>query len=340
MELFSNVSFETAEYWDLVDDAAYSSAYARTGSQSMRLSKIWAFGPSNPRFQGVVNTHPGYKHSFSIWYNPFELVVVPDNRFSLSLYFIDQYGGADEIERIFIDPPWLDQWYEFEVDQWITQNHTETIGYNLIGSNPDPGGLYNAKLYLDDASMEGPEPQELLIMRSTAISFMEKLKALMETLDPNIGSIFVTQKRWPSTTKFGEDAQLKISVAGLFDATEFVGKNVSRFWVMSPFISPTAMTNDSIEYKVAISINVFYSRLEDDTQEEALQKALIEVIGAVGEKNAELVTLNTGSQYMGYLNEMPEMTLPIQGAVLDEGGIHGHAAQLKVTYFEEVPRSL
>lgn len=168
---------------------------------------------------------------------------------------------------------------------------------------------------------------------------MSKLKTLMEGIDDNIGSIFTSQKRWPGLNEVHEAATLKISAAGLMDDASFIGQNVTRFWVMNPQIKTKPCTNGSYEARIVIMMWVFFSRLENDTQEVALQKAIREFIAAASTKTAELTTLNTGSNYMGFLGEYPEISVPIQSAVLDEGGVHGHAAQLKVVYNEEVSRT-
>jgi hypothetical protein len=170
-------------------------------------------------------------------------------------------------------------------------------------------------------------------------SFLNKLKALMITIDPNIGSIFTTQKRWVGTRELETDAVISLDTSSLLDPDSFIGTKVTRFWVLNPQIKTKPCTNASYEARVVVMIWVFFSRLENDTQEKALQKAVTEFIDTVSSKVSELTTLNTGANYMGFLGEYPEITVPIQSAVLDEGGVNGHAAQLKVVYNEEVSRT-
>jgi len=167
-------------------------------------------------------------------------------------------------------------------------------------------------------------------------AFMDALKGIMIGVDPNIGSVFTTQKRWVGLNELQTDAGLHISASGLMDSIEFVGKDLTRFWVMNPQVKTSPLTMGSYEAKVIVMVWVFFSRLENDTQEKALQKAIWEIIDAVSARVSELTTLNVSSGYMGFLGDYPEITVPIQSAVLDEGGVNGHAAQLKFVYHEEV----
>jgi hypothetical protein len=176
-------------------------------------------------------------------------------------------------------------------------------------------------------------------MAASVEAFLDALKGVVEGIDPNIGSVFTTQKRWPGLNEVKTDAGLLISASGLMDDSSFIGKDLTRFWVMNPQIKTSPLTYGSYEARIVVMIWVFYSRLEDDTQEKALQKAIWEFVDAVSSKTVELTTLNVSAGYMGFLGEYPEITVPIQSAVLDEGGVNGHAAQLKVVYNEEVSRT-
>lgn len=346
-ELFKNKDFETESYWVRTAEARYSTDKPRTGLQSMEISKL--FGPFPPsddgNFGGVIEYEPGFDHVITCFYNPYRQNDDATPQFKLRCQYLDEFGAQRPIgvEENVIDTG-VDIWHQVS---WTFNSTTAIllpVGTSLVVQfeyhHPgDPLVLAVSRLYIDNVSMSGPPDQTELLVRSNALLFMEKVKAMMENVDPNIGAIFTSEKRWLGTRQYKDDAGINITVAGLFDDATMIGREVSRFWVMSPFLTSEALTNSSDEYRCEVTITGFFSRLENNSQEVALQKAVVEWMGKLSEKTVELTTLNTGAQYIGYLQERPEMILPIQTAVLDEGGVSGHTVQFKVTFFEEVPRA-
>lgn len=157
-------------------------------------------------------------------------------------------------------------------------------------------------------------------------------------LDDNIGQVYITKKKWVTLKEFEDDCTIRIMTAGSFDAADRIGVDVSRFWAMDYIVEVNPLTNKSNEYEVQINIVGFFSREADDTQEETLSNAFIELIDQLTLKDTELTDLNTGSGYMGYLRKPPRMVIPIRDAILDKSGAQGHVGHLQVHFFEEVTK--
>ena len=103
-----------------------------------------------------------------------------------------------------------------------------------LGELPEfTGGLLSLDGFCQiDATELGDE--EAHLMRSTALPFMERLKGLIEAIDPNIGKIYVTPKRWPTIERLEREGTLRIQEAGAMDDVTRVGQDVTRFWWMRP----------------------------------------------------------------------------------------------------------
>ena len=189
--------------------------------------------------------------------------------------------------------------------------------------------------YLDDVMLA--RKQEVLEMRSSLPSFLDRLKAVIEAVDPNIGPVFLTKRRWASDGDLKRDGgALKIVAAGLFDDVGRIGKNAARFWMLDPVTEPSPLTNGSTQYRHDVTVTGFFSYVADDSQEEAIRTATLEILDRLNLKTTEQADLNTGDGYMGYLTDRPRMIGPIRDAELQDIHLKGHAVQLVVTYHEEI----
>jgi hypothetical protein len=201
-----------------------------------------------------------------------------------------------------------------------------------INGLPLVGGLSTVELH---AILIGEEPQEALMARSTALSFMSKLQGLIEGIDPNIGRVYATPKRWPTIERLENEGTLRINTAGLLDEATRIGLDVTRFWWMRPRIDCQPLTNGSAEYITTVELVGFYQHEDGDAQFTALNQAAIEILDAINTKDAELNVLNTGDAYLGYLLARPRMD-PVQHAQLESPKVVGNSVQITISFAEEV----
>lgn len=220
------------------------------------------------------------------------------------------------------------------VDSGFTPGADETgctVRVRVLNRYTNGADLY----YVDTVTLDY-EATEELALRSTIKTFMGSLKTLIEGLDPNIGPVFETSKAWKSTGELTADgAAFAIASDGLFD-TGRTGTLVVRFWFMDMQIFSQPLSNGSCEYRNVVRLTGFFQREADDTQEEALQIAVTEILDKLNEGAVEMTTLNTGEGYCGYLTERPSVTVHPQPADIGDGSIYGHSAQIQITFFEEV----
>ena len=198
----------------------------------------------------------------------------------------------------------------------------------------------NAKTWIDAVRFhnEFDFEQELLTMKSTATSFLLKLIPIIEAIDPNIGTIFKTGMIWRLDEQLKTDAaSFQIATEGIFDGAGRVGNHITRFWFADIRVEPTPLTNGSSQYRNVITLTAFYHWEDDNSQEENLRVAAIEILDALNDSTIECQTLNTGEGYMGFLHQRPRMLTGIEAATIGDGAIAGHSTQLEVTFFEEVP---
>jgi len=172
-------------------------------------------------------------------------------------------------------------------------------------------------------------------MRSTAPEFMDRLKVLIEAIDPNIGKVYVTPKRWPTVQRLEDEGTLRIMGAGLLDDAGRIGFDVTRFWWMRPRTESKPLTNGSSEYDTTVELTGFYQHEDGDAQFATLNAAAMEILDALNTKVAELETLNTGDGYLGYLLQRPRME-PVQHAQLESPKVVGNSVQITVSFAEEV----
>ena len=192
---------------------------------------------------------------------------------------------------------------------------------------------FNPGRVLINALLIGEEEAQLV--RSNALPFADKLKALIEAIDPNIGRVYVTTKRWPTIERLEDEGTLRITGASVLDDDGRIGKDVTRFWWMKIRIDCQPLTNGSAEYVTSVELTGFYQHEDGDAQFAALNRAAIEILDAVNTKEAELETLSTGDAYLGYLLNRPRMGL-IESAQLESPKVVGNAVQITISFAEEV----
>lgn len=172
-------------------------------------------------------------------------------------------------------------------------------------------------------------------MRSTAPDFMNRLKAMIESIDPNIGKVYVTPQRWPTVESLEVGGTLRINAAGILDDAARIGQDVTRFWWMRVRIESHVLTYGSDEYVTQVELTGFYQHEDGDAQAITLDKAAIEILDRVNTRQAELVTLNTGDAYLGYLSNRPTKE-HVQSAQLESPKVMGNSVQLTISFSEEV----
>ncbi len=175
-------------------------------------------------------------------------------------------------------------------------------------------------------------------MKSNYKTFLTNLRGIIEGIDPNIGTLFDTHRIWKSPDELKTDgAVYEISGPSALETVEKDGQPVTRFWFAEVKIEPEALTNSSDEYKTTVLLTGFYAFQDDNSQQEKLRDACIEIIDALSDRIVQIDTLNTGEGYLGFLNERPKMVSQVEPAEIGNGTISGHAATVQVVYFEEIP---
>lgn len=175
-------------------------------------------------------------------------------------------------------------------------------------------------------------------MKSNYKVFLAGLRTVIEGIDPNIGTLFDTHRIWKSEDELKTDGVIyKIQGPSALETIEKNGKSVTRFWFQEVKIESEALTNCSDEHKTTVLLTGFYAFQDDNSQQEKLRDACIEIIDALSDRNVQINTLNTGDGYLGFLNERPKMVTQVESAEIGNGTVSGHAAVVQVTYFEEIP---
>jgi hypothetical protein len=267
--------------------------------------------------------------SGSFKYNPG--LCTDHHKFAVDVDYGDGQGWQTLVEFVpGVDfTPLSDAWIIGTIPRFRVINTTTQVRFRMVAITMWAGGDI---IYFDSIDAEVH-----VLDKSTADDFMDNLAVEIAAVDPNIGSVFKTKKKWKKVADLNGDAGLTISLDGLFD-TSRSGSNVTRFWMMDPVIKPRPFTTASYEFETIITITGFFQREDDDTQEEALFKAGMEILNRLCSKTVELTNLHTGDGYMGYLEDPPRILTAVVNAQLDDSGILGHAIQLEVTFFEEVDR--
>ncbi len=173
-------------------------------------------------------------------------------------------------------------------------------------------------------------------MRSTLPLFLDKLQALIEGIDPNIGSVYQVQERWRTDSELEAGAALEVVTPSALDDPTRAGRKATRFWTLSGHSEPRPLTNQSSEYRNQVLVTPFYQWEEGSGQEAALRTACIELLDTLHLRNTENVVLNTGIGYLGFLEDRPRMQSHVLAAELSGSHIKGHTCPLIVTFFEEV----
>ena len=175
-------------------------------------------------------------------------------------------------------------------------------------------------------------------MKSTYKTFLANLRTIIEGIDPNIGTLFDTHRIWKSEDEIKTDGAIyHIQGPSALELLEKDGEAVTRFWFAEVKIEPAPLTNCSSEYRTTVTLTGFYAFQDDNSQQEQLRDACIEILDALNDRTVQNITLNTGDGYLGFLEERPKMGTQVELAEIGNGTIAGHAASVVVTYFEEIP---
>lgn len=200
-------------------------------------------------------------------------------------------------------------------------------------------GNFNADWFIDDLELSFPDQEELMA-RSKMEQFLQNLKGKIEGIDPQIGKVFLAERRWSSDQDLVDaGAVLQLNTAGLFEDPTDLGTNATRFWILEPWIEIRALTNNSTQYDGQVRIIGFWGWREDEREADKLREAVTELLDMLTLKQTELGDLAAGMStgYMGYLENMPRMLGPVRGAEL-QSGAQGHVAQILTGYHEEIDR--
>lgn len=175
-------------------------------------------------------------------------------------------------------------------------------------------------------------------MKSNYKTFLAGLRTVIEGIDPNIGTLFDTHRIWKSEDELKTDGAIyNIQGPSALETIEKDGNPVTRFWFAEVKIEPEALTNCSDEYKTTVLLTGFYAFQDDNSQQEKLRDACIEIVDALGDRTVQITTLNTGEGYLGFLTERPKMLTQVEPAEIGNGTVSGHVAVVQVVYFEEIP---
>ncbi len=340
MNLLTDPNFELGTGW------AYFGGASRTtvpppfsGTYSARLYS--RYGSTPPIVTSLLwqdlTVVPGVSVPLAFRFNLDGLPPLPfiDGFSTLSVEWDSGAGVGYEIVASFAKQDFPSGWNRIVIDLPVPAGPSVSLRFSLgfLEVDPPPGVWMIEGFCQIDAVEFGDE--EAHIMRSSALPFMDRLKGLIEAIDPNIGNVYVTTKRWPTIERLEQDGTLRINAAGILDDVTRVGQDVTRFWWMRPRINCQPLTNGSAEYVTEIEITGFYQHEDGDAQVSALSQAAIEILDALNTKTAELTTLNTGDAYLGYLLNRPTMD-PIQSAQLESPKVVGNSVRITVSFAEEV----
>lgn len=238
------------------------------------------------------------------------------------------------LEEEIVNPPAVGEWVESGFPAVV---EVEAVRLRLEALAPvSPGAL---SWSVDAVSGFYSDAGDLMA-RSKVSTFLANLKAEVEAVDPNVGVVLATERRWSSEAGLRDDgAVLTIEPGGVLDGAGLTGEKATRFWILEPRIEPAPFTNGSTEYRVDVSILGFYGHRDDEDQSATLRTAAIEILDRLTLKTTELDALGAGmgDGFLGYLEAMPRIVEPVRSAML-AGSIAGWATRLAVTYFEEVDR--
>ena len=171
-------------------------------------------------------------------------------------------------------------------------------------------------------------------------TYLDNLKALLEAVDPNVGKVFLAERRWSSADDLVDDgARIEVGAGGLWDTVEELGPAV-RFWILEAWIEPSPLTNCTDEYHAIVNAVGFYGYRENESSAANLRKAAVAIVAQLNLKATELTTLASGMGlgYEGYLEQRARMLSPVRAAQLGGTGHQGHVCQITTGYFEEVAR--
>jgi len=319
--------FEVQPPWQLVGAAEIVSAPdAHGGGQYLRLlgrrGVLFESDTGSTCYQIEVPVTPGKLYPKRAWtrgdaFGPTALAVV-----------FSQASVPDE--EFFLAAPLGAGWHLWEAGTFIPVDPFVTISY--VVPLPVSNGL--GWWDVDDVALGLDEDETL--MRSTCVDFMNRLKMLLEGIDPNFGKVYVTTKRWPTLVALEEGGAFRITSVGALDDADRIGRDVTRFWWMQPQIDVEPLTNGSAEYRSTVLLTGFYQHEDGDGQVAALNQAAIEILDAINTRTTELTTLNTGDGYLGFLGHRPRMVQPVQPGKLEEPGVQGNVVQLQISFAEEV----
>ena len=224
------------------------------------------------------------------------------------------------------------EWNAFNTS-YLPQSNVNIIYFRLVTGSSDWVG--QADVFVDDVEAFFDDQPDL-VAKSTVFDFMNRLKSVILACDPNMGAVFLKKRRWLAVNDLETEATMTISTDGEFDDLSRIGKNVTRMWMMEPNIDVLNLTNGSFEFRNTIRLIAFFQREDQDTQEYALNQAIVALLECLAKRSVHLGDLKTGNQYMGYLDRPPKMITPVRNTVMDESGITGHSAIIDVTFYEEI----
>jgi len=222
---------------------------------------------------------------------------------------------------------------------WVSEQVEVWAFVTPLVSTIFPGVPYSAggEWLLDDWRLL--PAQEDLMARSNSAVFTSNLKTFIESIDENIGAVFLAPQRWESENQISEaGGVLTIDTAGLFDGVDSFGK-ATRFWILEEWIEPAPLTNQSSQYKVNWRLTGFWGYRSDESVSALMKQAVVEILDGLMLRATELTELASGmgDGYMGYLREMPKQGTPVKPAML-VSGVPGHAVTIEGAYYEEVIR--
>jgi len=161
-------------------------------------------------------------------------------------------------------------------------------------------------------------------------TFVANLKARLEALGPDFGTVLISPRRWAREAELRRDGAV-IDVPGLSPAT--------RFWLIESWLEIRPLATCELEYVGRVKLTGFYGWRQDETQAEALLAAAAQVLEDLQLQSTELSALaaGMGSGYCGYLRELPALAGPVKSAQLMTGA-QGHVVTIAASYVENVAR--
>lgn len=164
---------------------------------------------------------------------------------------------------------------------------------------------------------------------------LSKIRAVLESVDPNIGVVVEGSPRWATIGEVEREGSILLRDGSAIDPVTDAGRRVARFWSMKVSREDRPITNASIETRFVVAARIFVA--QDGDAEGIAREIVGAALARLQARETERESLDLGDGYEGFLEERPRQTSPVEVSILSGADLVGYSAEIEITVYRETP---